>query len=59
MPLLSAAETTTSTTEATEVPRIVGDPLPLWIWWAAGIALLVIIVAAGFWARGRQDGGAV
>jgi hypothetical protein len=53
MPSLFAAATTTTTVP--EVPRVVGDPLPLWIWWVAGIALLVVILAAGLWARSRQD----
>ena len=41
-------------TTTTEVPRIVGDPLPLWVWWGAGIALLVFIVLGGIWARRRM-----
>jgi hypothetical protein len=50
--LLAAA--TTTTTE--EVPRIVGDPLPLWIWWAAGIVLLALILGAGWYvSRRTQD----
>lgn len=43
---------TTTTTQ--EVPRIVGDPLPLWVWWGAGILLLVFIVAGGLWARRKM-----
>lgn len=43
----------TTTTE--EVPRIVGDPLPLWVWWGAGILLLVFIVAGGWWARRKMS----
>jgi hypothetical protein len=43
---------TTTTTE--EVPRIVGDPLPLWVWWGAGILLLVVIVVGGLWARRKM-----
>lgn len=51
MPLVFAQATTTTTTE--EVPRIVGDPLPLWIFWASGGALLVAILLAG-WYVGRR-----
>ena len=43
---------TTTTTE--EVPRVVGDPLPLWIWWGAGILLLIFIVVGGLWARRKM-----
>ena len=51
MPGLFAAVSTTTT----EVPRVVGDPLPTWVWWMAGILLLVAILAGGLWARGKQD----
>ena len=51
--VLQAASTTTTT--VAEVPRVVGDPLPLWIWWVAGIVLLIAILAAGTWARSRQQ----
>ena len=44
-----AAQTTTTT-----VPQIVGDPLPLWLWWGAGILLLALIVIGGLWARRRM-----
>lgn len=47
--VFAAASTTT-----TEVPRVVGDPLPLWIWWLAGIAVFAAIAAGGLWARQRQ-----
>ena len=50
--MLHAVATTTTTTE--EVPRIVGDPLPLWVWWGAGILLLVVILAGGMWARRKM-----
>ena len=49
--VLHAASTTTT---VAEVQRVVGDPLPLWIWWVAGILLLLAILAAGSWARSRQ-----
>jgi hypothetical protein len=49
MPVLLAAATTT-----TAVPRVVGEPLPLWVWWLAGAALLAVILAAGLWASRRQ-----
>jgi hypothetical protein len=52
MPLVFLAAATTTTT-VEEVPRVVGDPLPLWIFWASGIALLVVILAAG-WYVGRR-----
>lgn len=50
MPALFAAAATTTT----EVPRVVGDPLPTWLVWLSGGVLLVLIVAAGVWARNRQ-----
>lgn len=50
--VLQAASTTTT---VDQVPRVVGDPLPLWIWWVAGIVLLLVILAAGAWARSRQQ----
>jgi hypothetical protein len=49
MPLVLAQTTTT----LEEVPRIVGDPLPTWIFWAAGIVLLVAILAAGWYVGQR------
>jgi hypothetical protein len=49
MPLVFAQTTTTTV----EVQRIVGDPLPLWIWWAAGIAILAFILVGG-WYVGRR-----
>jgi hypothetical protein len=45
---LVLAQTTT-----TEAPRIVGDPLPLWIFWAAGIVLLIAILGAGWYVSRR------
>src|SRR5688572_27151821 len=45
----------TATTTTTEVQRVVGDPLPLWVWWGAGILLLVFIVAGGLWARQKMN----
>jgi hypothetical protein len=41
-------------TTTTEVQRIVGDPLPLWGWWGAGLLLLVFIVLGGIWASRRM-----
>jgi hypothetical protein len=49
MGLLFAA-TTTSTTEA---PRIVGDPLPVWIVLGAAAALLVVVLLGGLWLSRR------
>lgn len=43
-----------TTTTVESVPRIVGDPLPLWLWWAAGIALLIVILTAGWYVSRRQ-----
>jgi hypothetical protein len=40
------AATTTTTTD--EVPRIVGDPLPTWIWFGSGLLLLAAILIAGY-----------
>lgn len=45
---------TTSTTTA-EVPRIVGDPLPVGVFWAAGVVALLLILAAGLLARRRMS----
>ena len=47
--LLVAQETTT-----TEVRRVVGDPLPKWVVIGAGLALLVVILVAGFVVRRRS-----
>ena len=47
------AQTTSTTIE--EAPRIVGDPLPLWIWLAAGIALLAVILLTGWWLTKRAS----
>ena len=47
MPLVFAQTTTT------EVRRVVGDPLPSWIPWTAGIVLLLVILLAGWWVRRR------
>jgi hypothetical protein len=50
MPWLFSAATTTTTAE---VPRIVGDPLPYWQWLGAGIVLLALILAAGWYVSRR------
>jgi hypothetical protein len=50
--LLALAAAVTSTTE--EPRRIVGDPLPSWVVIGAGLALLVLIVAAGLAVRRRS-----
>jgi hypothetical protein len=47
--LVLAQETTT-----TEVRRVVGDPLPKWVVIGAGLALLVVILLAGFLVRRRS-----
>jgi hypothetical protein len=47
--LVLAQETTT-----TEVRRVVGDPLPKWVVIGAGLALLVVILVAGFAVRRRS-----
>lgn len=47
MPLVLAQTTTT------EVLRVVGDPLPAWIPWTAGIVLLVVILLVGRWLSRR------
>ena len=44
--LLVAQQTTT-----TEVKRVVGDPLPPWVVWSAGAAVLAVIVVAGLVTR--------
>lgn len=51
MPVVWLAQQTTTT----EVPRVVGDPLPEWIWLLAGVALLAVILAGGWWATRRQE----
>lgn len=50
MPWLLAAATTTTTAE---VPRIVGDPLPYWEWLGAGVLMLALILAAGWYVSRR------
>ena len=42
-------------TTTTEVQRIVGDPLPVWQVLAAAALLLVLILAAGLYVRGRAS----
>lgn len=44
----------TTTTEQ-EVRRVVGDPLPLWMVLGAAAILLVVILAAGLYVRGRAS----
>ena len=46
------AQTTTTTTEA---PRIVGDPLPTWIFWTAGALVLLFILVGGWIFSRRQE----
>ena len=46
--------TTSDATSTTAVPRVVGDPLPEWVVIGSGLALLVVILAAGLWIRGRM-----
>lgn len=60
----TAAQTTTvpgdNTTTTTEVARIVGDPLPLWVIGLVAVALLAAIVGAGLLAQRairRRDAG--
>jgi hypothetical protein len=50
--LLLAQETTT-----TEVRRVVGDPLSAWVVVGAGLALLVVILLAGYLVRRRTTAG--
>jgi hypothetical protein len=52
------AQATTSTTAEPDVPRIVGDPLSWWAFIGAGVALFVVILAAGWFVRRRASGGA-
>jgi hypothetical protein len=51
--LLIAQQTTT-----TEVRRVVGDPLPKWVVIGAGLALLAVILVAGFLVRRRSRAAA-
>ncbi len=53
MPLVFAQSTTTTTTE---VQRVVGDPLPTWEFWAAGVVVLAFIVLGGLWFSRRSKG---
>jgi hypothetical protein len=46
--LLGVLAQVTTTTTTDEVPRIVGDPLPTWIWFGSGLLLLVAILVAGY-----------
>ena len=48
--LLLVQQTTT-----TEVRRIVGEPLPKWVVIGSGLALLVVILLAGFLVRRRAQ----
>ena len=52
---LQLAAQETSTTSTTEVPRIVGEPLSDWVVYAAGFALLVVIVVGGLLIRRKMD----
>jgi hypothetical protein len=49
------AQTTTTTT--VEVPRVVGDPLPVWEFWAAGAVVLAFILLGGWWFSRKQEKG--
>ena len=51
--LVLAQQTTT-----TEVRRVVGDPLPKWVVIGAGLALLAVILVAGFLVRRRSRAAA-
>jgi hypothetical protein len=51
--LVLAQQTTT-----TEVRRVVGDPLPKWVVMGAGLALLAVILVAGFLVRRRSRAAA-
>jgi hypothetical protein len=46
--MLVALFAAVTTTTIDEVPRIVGDPLPTWIWFGSGMLLLAAILVAGF-----------
>ena len=48
--LVLAQQTTT-----TEVRRVVGDPLPTWVVVGAGLALLAVILLAGYLVRRRSS----
>jgi hypothetical protein len=43
----------TTTTNPDDVPRVVGDPLPLWEWLGSGLLLLAVILAAGWYVSRR------
>lgn len=49
--MLALLAQTTTTLE--EVPRVVGDPLPRWVVIGAGLALLVVVLVAGWFLRER------
>jgi len=48
------AAVTTTTTNPDDVPRIVGDPLPTWVWYGSGLLLLAVILVAGYVASRRM-----
>jgi hypothetical protein len=54
MPFVMALVLAATTTTTSEAPRIVGDPLPVGVWLAAGAVVLVAIVLAGWWVARRQ-----
>jgi hypothetical protein len=51
--LLVFAQTTTT---LEEVPRVVGDPLPAWEFWAAGVLVLAFILIGGWYVSRRSKG---
>ena len=54
MPALLSVLVLAQQTTTTEVQRVVGDPLPKWVVVGAGLALLVVILLAGFLVRRRS-----
>lgn len=54
LPSLAALLAQGATTTTTSVPRMVGEPLNSWIVVAAAVALLVVILVAGFLVRHRM-----
>jgi hypothetical protein len=61
LPPAALGQTTTvpDNTTTTQVPRIVGDPLPLWVVGLVAVSLLAVIIGAGLLAQRairRRDG---
>jgi hypothetical protein len=52
---VSVSSVAPDATTTTAVPRIVGEPLPEGVVIGSGLALFLVIAAAGLWARSRRS----